>query len=324
MKRMGSSGKGEPPRLRHGLEFALLTAVSALFKAVPRRLALSLGAALGQVGWWTRLRRRLVLANIEQALPGLSPREHRRLAAAAARNFGRTVAEFLRFAGSDRRRVLQLVEIEGLEVLTEAVEDGRGAVLVTAHLGAWALYVTALGAAGLPVALLVGVQRNPRVDRLILSIPGDAAQFISKGKLAPRQVLTALREGRVIVMVADHYSSDQKVSAPFLGRSAFTLPLPGSLVARHKVPLLGMAGHRLPCGRHRLEVKEIAVTDLADVAAQRQEVAVCCNRFLGDAVLEHPDQYFWYHDRWKRRSRRRGVDTVGDPRAGSAEIDGET
>lgn len=301
--RMSARNPGRLLRLRHALEYAAVATIAALLKALPRRAALELGAALGQLGWWTRVRRRLVLANLRRALPEASDAERRRIAARAARNFGRTVAEFLRFSGDDRERVLELVDVAGLDVVRAALAEGKGAVLVTGHLGAWALYVTALGAAGIPSSLLVGVQTNPRVDDFILRIPGGAVGFISKAKTAPREILQALRANQVIVMVADHYSSDQKVRVPFLGHPAFTLPLPGSLVARHRVPLLLMVGHRTSGGRHRLALSRIEVPEMDDVDALRLEVAVCFNRHLGEAVLRHPDQYFWYHDRWKARPR---------------------
>lgn len=301
---MSAKKPSRPLRLRHRLEHAALTAVASVLEVVPRRAALAAGAAVGRLGWWLGIRRRLVLANLAQALPEASRRERRRIAAAAARNFGRTAIEFLRFAGADRERVRDLVSIAGLATLEAALAEGRGAVVVTAHLGAWALYVTALAAAGVPAALLVGVQRNPRVNDLIMSIPGDAVQFISKSKSAPREILKALAANKAIVMVADHYSSDQKVYAPFLGREAFTLPLPGSLVARHALPLLVMAGHRTSDNRHQLEIGRIEIPAIDDLNARRLEVAVRSNAALGAAVLRHPDQYFWYHDRWKVRRRK--------------------
>ncbi len=89
-----------------------------------------------------------------------------------------------------------------------------------------------------------------------------------------------------------------------MGRAAFTLPLPGSLVARHRLPLLAMAGHRTSAGRHLLEIGRIEIPELDDVEALRLEVAVRSNARLGEAVLRHPDQYFWYHDRWKVRRRK--------------------
>jgi len=201
-------------------------------RLLPRRMALGLGGFVGMVAWWSRIRRDVVLANLRQALPEASEAERVAVGRQAARNFGRTSAEFLRFAGRDRERVGQLINIDDLEELRAALVEGKGAVIVTAHLGAWALYVGALAAGGIPSALLVGKQTNPRVDRLILGIPGDAVRFVSKGKRAPRQILECLRDGLAVVMVADHYISSETVWAPFLGRNASTLPLLGALLAK--------------------------------------------------------------------------------------------
>lgn len=299
-------------RLRHGGEFAALWLLGGGVKLMPRRWALALGAAIGQLGWWTGIRRRKVLQSIALALPLASDGERRGAAARAARNFGRTVIEFLRFSGRDRRRILELVEVRGLDSVRQALAAGRGAVLVTGHLGAWALYVTALGASGVASALLVGVQRNARVNELILGIPGDAVQFISKSKSAPREILKALRQNKVIVMVADHYSSEQKVYVPFLGKKAFTLPLPGALVAKHHLPLLCMTGHRIEGGRHHLDIAPIPLPEGLEGDTLRLEVALRCNEALGEAIRTFPEQYFWYHDRWKVRSKIKPRLTVGD------------
>lgn len=298
---MGGNTNQTSRAMRNRIEYIAVVLVAAVLKVVPRRVALAMGAALGQVGWWTGIRRRKTLENLALALPDASPGELRRVAARAARNFGRTVCEFLRFAGAERERVLELVEVEGLEDLGAALEEGHGAVVVTGHLGAWALYVAALGAAGVPAALLVGVQSNPLVDQLILGIPGDAIQFISKAKTAPREILLALRASKAVVMVADHYSSDQRVYVPFLGKNAYTLPLPGALVAKHGTPLFCMTGHRRADGRHALRIARLEVPELECKETLRVEVATLCNAGLGAAVREHPDQYFWYHDRWKVR-----------------------
>jgi len=317
---MSAKDPGPLLRFRHRLEFAAISAIATVLETLPRGLALGAGAALGQLAWWTRLRRRLVLSNLAQALPETTSSERREIAERAARNFGRTVCEFLRFSGADRRKVGDLVKIDGLEALEEALAEGRGAIVVTAHLGAWALYVTALAAAGIPAALLVGEQKNVKVNELILSIPGDAVDFIGKGKTAPREILKTLRAGKVIVMVADHYSSDQKVWVPFMGKKAFTLPLPGSLVARHGLPLFAMIGHRTSGGEHRLALEPIDVPELDDVDALRLEVAVLSNARLGAAVRRYPDQYFWYHDRWKVREHKTAPRLVAEPEDVAARV----
>jgi KDO2-lipid IV(A) lauroyltransferase len=239
-----------------------------------------------------------VLSNLAQAFPGSTARERRRIASRSARNFGRTVAEFVRFAGSDRDRVGELVRLEGVDALRDALAGG-GAIVVTAHVGAWALYVTALAAAGVPSALLVGRQHNPKVQRFILGIPGDAVHFVPKSKGAPRDIMRCLRDGRAVVMVADHNAGRRGDFAPFLGKVASTLPLPGAIAARHRTPIFLVAGRRVSPGGHRVEITRLVLPHGDDEERLRHEITVACNEALGKIILACPEQYFWYHRRWR-------------------------
>ncbi len=285
--------------LRHRLEYAALVAFAGTLRALPRPLALEIGAAVGGLGWWLRVRRGVVISNLTQALPGLSPRHRRRLAARAARNFGRVVAEFVRFPGRDRTRLDELVVLHGVWRLKNALAAGHGATVVTAHLGSWALYVTALANAGIPSALLVGKQHNPKVNAFILEIPGKAVTFISKGRSAPREILRSLQDNRVVVMVADQHVGPRGEVAPFLGRPASTLPLPGALSARHGTPIFVMGGHRVTRGSHRVDIVPLDLPGDGDEASRRREITARCNAALGALILAHPDQYLWYHRRWR-------------------------
>jgi len=286
-------------KARYHLEYAAVTALAAVLRVLPRAVALELGAALGRLGWWLRIRRRLVLSNLAQAFPGTGPRERRTLGARAARNFGRTVAEFVRFSGSDRERVGELVSLRSADTLRAALGEGGGAIVVTAHLGAWALYVTALAAAGIPSALLVGRQHNPKVQRFILAIPGEAVRFVPKSKGAPREILRCLQEGRVVVMVADHNAGRRGEFAPFFGRVASTLPLPGAIAARHNTPIFLMAGRRVTRGEHVVEITRLDLPTADGEERLRHEITVACNEALAGAIRAFPEQYFWYHRRWR-------------------------
>ncbi|RFF31742.1 lysophospholipid acyltransferase family protein [Wenzhouxiangella sediminis] len=290
-------------RARHAVELAALRAVSVVLHAAPRSAALALGRWIGRTAWLLGVRRRRVLENLAIAFPELDDNERKRIGRASAENFGRTVAEFLRFPGGDRAAVGELVEFRGLEPLLRLRDEGKSAALVTGHLGAWALYVAALAASGVRPALLVGKQTNPGVDRLILELPGTAVTFISKGRSAPRHMLEAIRSGRLMIMVADHYSSDQKVRVDFMGKPAYTLPLPGALVEKHGLALFRMTGRRIDGGRHVVDITPIPLEELDDRDEMRLHVAQRMNQALGEAIRDCPEQYFWYHNRWKHRDR---------------------
>jgi KDO2-lipid IV(A) lauroyltransferase len=285
-------------KLSYHLEYAGLASLAAFCRALPRAAALTVGAAVGEIGWLLRLRRSLVLSNIAQAFPALPAPDCRRLGARAARNFGRSVVEIVRVAGSDRRRLERIVSFEGLDALRQAAA-GRGAIVVTPHLGPWGLYITALSTCGLPAALLAGRQHNPKVDRFILEIPGTVVHMISKGPAAPREVLRCLQEGRVVMMVADQDAGPHGQMVAFLGRSASTLPLPAAIALRHDTPVFALAGHRVGSGDHRVGVWPLPPPPAGGDEERRRAFTATINAAFGVAILAHPEQYFWYHRRWR-------------------------
>lgn len=286
-------------RLSHSLEYFAVKAFAMLVCLLPRRAALALGAGLGRLGWLLRARRDLVLANLAQALPHATPAERSRIGARAARNFGVTVSEFIRIGSKERGRVLATVDIQGIEPLRAALGEGKGALLLTGHLGAWAVYFGAVSSSGIPIALLVGKQHNEKVDKLIHAIPGDSVEFIPKGRSAVKRIAAKLREGGAIVMVADQHAGAAGVMAPFLGRDAPTLALPGAFAAKHGAPVFFMHGRRLDDGRHLVVIERIQLDSPPGSAALKEEVTLRYNEVLGKAVLACPEQYFWYHRRWR-------------------------
>ncbi len=286
-------------RLTHNQEYCSLLCVAGLMRVLPRPLALLGGAAIGQLGWSLRIRRQVVIDNLRQALPRTPDSQLRRIGAKSARNFGRTMVEFIRFSGRDRQKLDEIVALSGVSALREALGQKRGALILTGHLGAWALYFTALAAEKIPIALLVGKQHNPKVDKFIHSIPGDQVTLIPKGKSAIRKIMQNLQEGCCVVMVADQHAGRTGIMAPFLGKDTPTLALPGSFVAKHNPPVFLMKGHRVEKGRHKVTVSPIDIPECPCRDSLKSEVTRCYNEAIGKAVLDHPEQYFWYHRRWR-------------------------
>jgi len=252
------------------------------------------------------MRRDLVISNLQQAFPEKTTDQLVGIGAQSARNFGRTMVEFIRFDGRDRHRLDQLVAIDGSEAVRNATGLGKGCVVATGHFGAWALYFTALAAEGIPISLLVGKQRNEKVDKFIHSISGDAVTLIPKGRSAVKKIIKSLAKGHCIVIVADQHAGNSGVLSPFLGRITPTLSLPGAFVAKNRIPIFTMTGHRVANGSHEVSIQPMDVDLSADKETIKQRVTDIYNRTFGQAVLKQPEQYFWYHRRW------RNVDTEID------------
>jgi KDO2-lipid IV(A) lauroyltransferase len=95
------------------------------------------------------------------------PRTVERAARAVFEEIGRNAYDFLRYPGlsPDRRRAL--VDMEGEQHLDGALASRRGAVVVTAHLGAWEVLAGALVSRGYPLKALAQPLREPRLEKLL-------------------------------------------------------------------------------------------------------------------------------------------------------------
>jgi len=288
--------------LSHKLEYWALISFARTLCILPRSWALGIGSAIGGLGWVLGIRRELVLSNLANARPDAGEAELKKIGKQAARNFGRTIAEFIRYGIKDRDKVPQLVSLQGLEPLKEALSKKNGAILLTGHHGAWAIYFAAISLAGIPLSLLVGKQHNQKVDEFIHKIPGDRVEFISKGRTAIKTILAKLNEGRAVVMVSDQHAGKGGVVVPFLGKNASTLPLPGSFAVKYNVPVFTMSGQRNEDGSHSVTIEPLEIPEDLSPNDQKIEVLRRYNVKMGEIVRNCPEQYFWYHRRWREES----------------------
>lgn len=155
-------------RFRHEAEAAALRGLSWFLGRLPHAAAVHAGDFLGRVAAVVApIRGRVVDENLAAAFPDWSPAHRRQVRTRLYRHLGRLAAEFLRFPALSTAEILRHSRIEGEEHLRQAWSEGRGVVLLSAHIGNWEWLTAAAVARGLPLSLLVAPQKNPPVQRVI-------------------------------------------------------------------------------------------------------------------------------------------------------------
>lgn len=289
------------PTLAHRLEYGLFAVASSLLNALPRRTALALGAAVGRLGYsLLRIRRDVVEQNLRIAFPDRDDAWIRSTAREAYAHLGREMVEMLRAARRGRDAVLGNTVIEGEDLLRAALEEGRGAVLLTGHFGNWEMSAGAFGSRGYPVDVLIQRQRNPLFDRAIIDARhGIGMELIDRG-LATRTGLKTLRDNRILAVAGDQNTRKGGVFLPFFGRPASTSRGFAILAARAGAPILTMMGTRRSDGRLHIVVRRLADAIGRGGPSTNDVVQAFLNE-LERAIRAAPEQYFWHHRRWKTR-----------------------
>lgn len=285
------------------LEYAALRTGLGAAGWIPLNAASAIAARVGGLGYWPlRVRRGVVESQLTAAFPDWDRRTVRRVARKAYEHLGRTVVEAALLPTLSHERVRALFDGEGdWHVLTDALARGRGAIVVTGHIGNWELAGAYIAARGVPVTGVVRRMTNPLFDRY-LNATRERAGLAVIADDPVRRVPRALRSGHVVALVADQgVKGMASTYVPFFGRLAKTPRGPGVFALRLGVPLVVGTAIRLPSGKYRALVEPVDVTDTGDRERDVDAVVTRYTAVLERWVRQYPEQYFWHHWRWKRR-----------------------
>jgi len=299
----GASGR---PTLRHRLEHLLFRAFAGIVRVLPEGPALRLG---GWIGWKAgvvfRVRRREVDRHLGWAFPERPSRWRRRVARACYRHLGREAVAMLRLADLDEEEVRERTAVRGLEALRRALGAGRGAVIVTGHLGNWEVGGAALACRGVPLDVVALRQGNPLFDQALVGTRERLGMRVIYKAEASREALRSLRRGRAVALVGDQNPISGGIEVSFFGRAANTARGPAVLALRTGAPLFlaVVTRERREDVTHVLSLEPVRAERSGETGRDVRRLVEAYTRMLERAVRASPGQYFWHHRRWKERNR---------------------
>ncbi len=242
-----------------------------------------------------RIRRELVESQIAESFPERDLEWVSRTGRACYRHFGE---EFALLAGGRRAIEAAVPRVEATGVIEDLyrIADGSAAsVVVTGHIGNWELAAAYAAVSGVPVTAVARRQRG-RFGRRLHAIRESVGIEIIDHDEGAAPVIRALRAGRCVNLVADQHAIRGGRPMPFLGRPAWTRLGPARLAAAAGVPLVFAALVRENEG-YRLQWRPLP----REVVEEGDAVTVTriWVSYLEEAVKQQPEQYFWFHRRWK-------------------------
>ncbi len=284
------------------LKFRLAWGLLQLCARLPLIILQGVAGLLGTVVNLTPTRmRQTTRQNLRLCFPDLPERDLRRLAARSLRETAKTAFEMSKCWLLPMDRVLAMVlQVEGEKALEDAVEEGRGVVILAPHLGNWEVFAYYL-AERHPTTFMYQPTKNHYFDKLIRT-----ARSRGQVRLAPtnRQgvatLLQALKLGESIGILADQEPAEEAgVFAPFFGTPALSMTLVSRLVQRTGARVICGFAERLPNGAgFRLKIR---AADPQIYEADIQKSVAALNLSVEHCVTEAIPQYQWEYKRFKRR-----------------------
>lgn len=174
-------------------------------------------------------------------------------------------------------------------------------VCVTGHFGAFELQARWAEELKAPIRVVVRPPRNWFFRQLMAFVRRRlCAETILKTNVM-RECRQALESGVSVAILADHNAGYNGRFVPFLGFAASTTRLPAVLALRFQRPIV-MAFIRRD-GDELVAWLEHVILPNPDAPPEDEEKRILTemNDTFTRVIRRHPEEWFWFHRRWKTR-----------------------
>jgi KDO2-lipid IV(A) lauroyltransferase len=191
------------------------------------------------------------------------------------------------------------IEHVGLQYVYGLRDGGKAGIIFGAHYGNWELSAAVGRRLGVPITALYRPPTNPYVAAEMERRRYFVEKLVVSGRGAAIQVAAAMMRGSHLGVIIDQRIGDDAL--PFFGRPALSNPIVGLLARHFECPVHGARAIRLPGGRFFMEMSpplELPRDDKGRVDADATNRLV--HGTVESWVREHPEQWLWLHDRWRK------------------------
>ena len=199
--------------------------------------------------------------------------------------------------------VSRYVKLIGYDIFDRCMKDGRGVIVVIGHLGNWEIGGLATTLAGYPIQSLARPIDNPWIDRYLSRFRTQTGQKMIPRDHALGDMIRVLQRGGMLVVQVDQDARQVGVYVNFFGRPASTHRAPATLSLKYDVPIVLVNTYREANLNYAVCTDPIYPGDFRDLADPVKALTQAYSDRFEECVRQHPDQWFWVHDRWKTAER---------------------
>ena len=282
-----------------------------LIEALPLDRASAMGGAVLRTLGPLLPAHRYAAENIRHAFPDLPDAERAKILHESWDNLGRMSAEFMHMQsiaaeqperGADGSLAPSRIEIspDVVDAFQVMLEDGKPALVFSAHLANWELPAILAKRYGMEAAALYRTPNNRylarRIRRTRRALMG---RLISAGRTAPMELVSALRAGSHVGMLVDQrFGRGPEIT--FFGRPARTNPLFGMLARNIDCPVYGVRAVRTEGAHFRIElVGPLELPRDGEGLIDINAAMATITGIVESWIRATPGPWLWMHRRWR-------------------------
>ena len=292
-----------PLSRRERFTVAVYRAGWSTVRRLPEAAAYRLFDLIADLAWWRRVGSvRRLEANLARVCPDLGQAQLRRLARAGMRSYLRYWCDSFRLPDWDEERITGSVRVVGDAPVRAALGAGRGVVMFLGHLGNWD-HAGAWSTLRLAPVTTVAERLRPEAvfEQFVAFRERLGMRVIPLGGHEVfRQLMSVLRQGGFVPLLADRDLTEGGVEVSFFGEPARMALGPAALALQTGAALHPVSIHyeRRPAGwgivitwHEEVPAPQGRVRGAASTRQAVQDMTQACADVLADAIRRHPQDW---------------------------------
>jgi KDO2-lipid IV(A) lauroyltransferase len=251
-----------------------------------------------------KLRRKVVEENLITVFGSQdSAAERYQIAKKTYQHYALMIFEFIRMAKQDEAEINRLLKINGIETFQRLMKEGKGLVFTSGHLGNWEIALAALSYQGYECYAFSRPLHDKSVDAWVNDIRAAHNIQMIHTKYSIRPVLEALQRNAVIGFLIDQDAGKRGTYIPFLGKNASTFQGPAYCAYKAGSPILPayILRGKEP-GSYEAFMQDPIYPDTSKPEEEEiLRLTIETNKSLEAFIRQNPEQYFWFHKRWRNQ-----------------------
>lgn len=279
--------------------------IALFFKSIvqylPRRVILGFGRMMGKLCFWLLPRERK--RTLEHLRLAYGNREDLvQIAQNAFINLGMNLVEWFQLPRLGKYRKDKIFQYSGLEKIDQALQKGKGIIMLTGHLGNWEYLAAGLARCGYQGAVIGRKIYFPLYNRLLcrLRLAAGVETIWRDGSV--RQMLKVLRRNKLLGILPDQDTKKvDGIFVDFFGHPSYTPTGPVNLA-------LASGAVILPCfniregNYHRIIIEDpLPLTVGEDKVENLRINTQRWSKIVEKYIRCYPEQWVWIHRKWRTK-----------------------
>lgn len=268
---------------------------------IPLNFARKVGLAIGRLLYLFKIRKKVAKSNLVLAFGDkYSSKEIEKILKKTYLHFGQVLIEFLLIENLNNQEFQGRIKLDNPEKIKELINSEQGIIFYSAHFGNWewlAAFIANYDNKCLSVARKQRLSDLGNKINLVRSTAGINTTSVSSQGLI--KVYKNLKAGNSTMILGDQHASGHPHVMDFFGVPASIHRGAVRLASKTGATIVPVFIYREGFAKYRVQVNQELEVPQGTKKVNESKYLEPLLRLTEEAITESPEQWLWFHKRWK-------------------------